>query len=77
LDSYKDIKNLSDDISLIDFEVSMSNVAYLNNYTKPKIEKGYDLKIFGGRHAVVEQIEKDFISNNIELKKNDFVHIIT
>ncbi len=77
LDNYREIKDLSDNVAFLDFNVSMWNIAYLNNYTRPKITKNYDLKILNWRHPVVEQIEKDFISNNLELKSNDFVHIIT
>ena len=77
LDNYREIKDLSDSIAFLDFEISLSNIAYLYNYTRPKIRKNYDLKILNWRHPVVEQIEKDFISNNLELKKTDFVHIIT
>ncbi len=77
LDSYREIKDLSDSTAFLDFNVSMSNIAYLNNYARPKITKNYDLKILNWRHVVVEQIEKDFISNNLELKSSDFVHIIT
>lgn len=77
LDSYKQIKDLSDKTSILDFEISMANVSYLNNYTRPKIIKDYDLKIKWARHPVVEQIEKNFISNDLNLTKNDFIHIIT
>ena len=77
LDNYREIKDLSDITAFLDFETSMSNIAYLNNYTRPKIRKNYDLKILWGRHPVVEQIEKDFISNNLELNKSEYVHIIT
>ena len=77
LDNFREIKDLSDNTAFLDFSVSLSNIAYLNNYTRPKIVKSYDIKILGWRHPVVEQIEKDFISNNLELSKNDFVHIIT
>jgi DNA mismatch repair ATPase MutS len=43
----------------------------------PKMLKSGDLKISGGRHPVVEKTEKNFISNDLELTKKDFVHIIT
>jgi len=77
LDNYREIKDLSDKTAFLDFEVSLSNIAYLYNYTRPKITKKYDFKIYNWRHPVVEQIEKDFISNNLELNKKEFVHIIT
>ncbi len=77
LDKYREIKELSDKTAFLDFSISNANIAYNNNYQRPKLTKDYDLKIVQGRHPVVEQIEKDFISNNLELNKNKFIHIIT
>jgi DNA mismatch repair protein MutS len=45
LDNFREIKDLSDDTAFLDFNVSLSNIAYLYNYTRPKIIKNYDLKI--------------------------------
>lgn len=77
LDSYKNIKDLANNTSFLDFEVSMANVAYENNYTRPSMNSKYELDIKWARHPVVEQIEKDFISNDLSLGKKSFVHIIT
>lgn len=77
LKSFNKIKKISDDIAFIDFQFWLSKIAYLNNYNKPKITKNYDLKILWWRHPVIENIEKDFISNNLKLTKSNFVHIIT
>lgn len=77
LDSFKDIKELSESTAKIDFITSLSRVAYMWNYKKPEITKDYNLDIKLGRHPIIEKITSDFISNDLELKKDDFVHIIT
>ena len=77
LNSYKDIKELAQYAAFLDFSSSMASVAYENNYTKPKMTSKYGLDIRWWRHAVVEQIEKDFISNDLDLNRKSFVHIIT
>jgi DNA mismatch repair protein MutS len=61
----------------LDFCVSGANCAYQNNYTKPEITKDYNLIIKSARHPVVEQIEDEFIANDLELNKKSFAHIIT
>jgi len=45
LNEYREIKDLSDKTAFLDFEVSLTNIAYLNNYTRPKIDKNYNLEI--------------------------------
>jgi len=77
LNNYKEIKDLSDKTAFLDFCVSGASCAYQNNYTKPEITKNYNLSIKNARHPVVEQIEDEFISNDLELNKKSFSHIIT
>jgi len=77
LDSFSEIKDISEKIAFLDFEVWLSKVAYKNNYNKPKLYNWYDLDIKQARHPVVEQIQKEFISNDLELSKKDYIHIIT
>lgn len=77
LDSFKQIKELSEKTAKVDFMTSLSRVAYMWNYTKPEITKDYALQIKLGRHPIIEKITSDFISNDLELWKSDFVHIIT
>ncbi len=77
LDSFKQIKELSEKTAKVDFMTSLSRVAYMWNYTKPEITKDYTLQIKLGRHPIIEKITSDFISNDLELKKEDYVHIIT
>ncbi|MBF0913458.1 DNA mismatch repair protein MutS [Candidatus Gracilibacteria bacterium] len=77
LENFSDIKNISDTTTNIDFLSTLSQVAYDNNYTKPEITSSYDLEIVAGRHPVIEKGISDFISNDLFLDKNHFVHIIT
>ncbi|MFK7780442.1 MAG: DNA mismatch repair protein MutS [Candidatus Gracilibacteria bacterium] len=77
LDSFNDIKEVSDKTAFIDFIASMGEIAYSNNFVKPEINKNYNFSVMGGRHIVIEQTEKDFISNDLNLTNNKYVHIIT
>lgn len=77
LDWYASIKDASKDIAYIDFITSLSKVAYNNNYSKPKIHTWYKIDIKNWRHPIIEQIQTDFISNDLELTNKDYIHIIT
>lgn len=77
LESFKEIKKTSTQIAQIDFLSNLAYVSYQNDYTKPEISSKYDLEIVGGRHPVVEKIEKNFISNELFLNEKKFVNIIT
>ncbi len=77
LNWYSKIKQISEKIAFLDFEIWLSSVAYFNNYTKPDVYKWYDIEILWARHPIIEQIEKDFISNDLILSKKDYIHIIT
>ncbi len=77
LNSFNDIKTISEKTAVIDFIATMSEIAYSNNYVKPHINKKYNYQVNWWRHAVIEQTENDFISNDLTLTNNKFVHIIT
>ncbi len=77
LESFKEIKKTSHQIAQIDFLSNLAYISYQNDYTKPEISSKYDLEIVGGRHPVVEKIEKNFISNELFLNEKKFVNIIT
>jgi len=77
LDYFKKIKDFSRRSAHIDFCSGLALTAYKNNYVRPKITNKYDLDIKWARHAVIEKIEKDFISNDLNLKEKKFSHIIT
>jgi len=77
LSHFADIKKLWQEVAFLDFWSSLASVAYQNNYHRPKLHSKYDLSIEAGRHPVIEQIEKEFISNSLQLGGKDYVHIIT
>ncbi|MDP2090628.1 MAG: DNA mismatch repair protein MutS [Candidatus Gracilibacteria bacterium] len=77
LDNFEGIKKVGEQTSYIDFLASLSEVAYTSNYTKPEIHEKYDFQVLGARHPVIEQTEKDFISNDLTLTEKKYVHIIT
>ncbi len=77
LGSFKEIKVISEKIAKVDFTTSLSRVAYMWNYTRPEIKENYDLQIKSGRHPIIEKITSDFISNDLFLTKEDYVHIVT
>ena len=77
LNNFSEVKDLSKKTAFLDFISGLTNVAYQNNYTKPKITNDYKLYIKSGRHPVIEKNTWDFISNSLQLKKDDYIHIIT
>jgi len=77
LDSFSEIQSISDKIAFIDFESSLSEIAYSWNYTKPVVTKDNSLSIIWWRHPIIELSERDFISNDLDLNNKDYIHIIT
>ncbi|MDD4151850.1 MAG: DNA mismatch repair protein MutS [Candidatus Gracilibacteria bacterium] len=75
--SFLIIKELSNKTANLDMITSLGRVAYNNNYSRPKISKNSKLEIIGGRHPVIEKIEKDFISNDLNLDNKKYINIIT
>jgi DNA mismatch repair protein MutS len=77
LEKFQQIKEVSTQIAHIDVMANFAQVAYENHYVEPEMHEGYDMEIVGGRHPVIEKIEKNFIQNELFLSKDTFVHIIT
>lgn len=77
LKDFSDIKTASNLCSNVDFLSSLANVAYENSYKRPEITDSYDLTILAWKHPVIQKSTSDFISNNLELTSDKFVHIIT
>jgi len=77
LSKFQDIKTLSNKTAKLDMMASLAQNAYSNNYCKPEISKKTPLEILSGRHPIVEQIENDFISNDLSLDNKKHIHIIT
>ncbi len=77
LDNYATINNVSENIAHIDFVSSMSQVAYDYDYVRPELGSDYNFEVKSGRHPIIEQVEKDFISNDLSLEEDKYIHIIT
>ncbi|MGN0961465.1 MAG: DNA mismatch repair protein MutS, partial [Christensenellales bacterium] len=70
----EDIKLTAKAVAELDVLLSFANVALENNYCKPLVSKNYNcIEIIGGRHPVVELINKseEFISNDTILNSTD------
>ena len=75
--SFKEIRQTSQKSANLDMMTSLSRLAYNNNYSRPKISKNNNLSIVSWRHPVIEKIEKDFISNDLNLDNKKYINIIT
>lgn len=67
-------------ISSLDVICSLAEVAFLNNYTKPLVSEGDNIKITEGRHPVVELLINDspFVPNSAVLdNQKNTVALIT
>jgi len=59
-------------ISMVDCIYSLSTVAIKNDYVKPNLTDNKVINIVGGRHPIVEKINKEsFISNDCLLNNSD------
>lgn len=75
-----DIQALADAAAELDAICSLAEVAVRNGYTMPELDMSGTLSISGGRHPVVEQMQKDtlFVPNDTFLNSaEDRVAIIT
>jgi len=64
------LKQNAETIAILDCLSSLAILALKNNYCRPSINKGNDLKIEGGRHPVIEQQlppDNPYIENNVSL----------
>lgn len=74
---FNDIYKLSRNISQLDFYLSGAKLVANEKYILPTIDSNYKLEIKWWKHPVIAQQSKDFISNDLGLEKNDFIHVIT
>lgn len=77
LSEFENIKELSKKVAYTDFWVSSAEIANKNNYIRPEIASWYNLDIQWWRHPVIEQIQWDFISNDLTMDKKSYSHVIT
>ena len=74
-----DIQKLAHTLSEIDVLASLAVVAEENNYIKPLLNEDNIIDIKDGRHPVIEKVltDKEFVSNDILMDKNDTIMLIT
>lgn len=67
------IRQTAEAVSLLDAITSLADLADENGYVRPKINTEGKLKITGGRHPVIEAMQKDiqFVPNDTFLDGND------
>ncbi len=70
------IRECAAKIAELDVLSSLAEVAVLYNYTRPKVNDGYDIIIRDGRHPTVELTTK-FIPNDVTLDRKNRILIIT
>lgn len=68
----REIQQTSSAISALDVLTSFAQVSQQNDYTKPVIDCGDEIKIQKGRHPVIEQTIRDgiFVSNDLYLNRD-------
>ena len=74
------LQRVSAEISKIDVESSLAELAKYSNYTKPQFTEEYNISIKEGRHPVVEALfsEEEFIPNDLNMDKEEgHLYIIT
>jgi len=71
------IKNVSSRIAVIDTIQSFASASIIHNYSRPNVSDSNKISIVNGRHPVVESLEENFISNNLEMNDDMNMMIIT
>ncbi|WP_456327844.1 DNA mismatch repair protein MutS [Archaeoglobus sp.] len=72
----EEIRDSAFKIAELDVLSTFAEVAVLYNYTKPKVNDGYDIVIRNGRHPTVELTTK-FVPNDVNLTRDSRILIIT
>jgi len=74
---FSDLYKISRAIESLDFYTNSAYISLKYNYSTPEISSNYSMKIIWWKHPVMERVVDDFISNNIDLKKSEFIGVIT
>ncbi|UHR02929.1 DNA mismatch repair protein MutS [Peptoniphilus sp. GNH] len=78
LEKLADIQDLARKIARLDALTSLGQLAFLRNYTRPKINSKNNLIIKDGRHPSVEvMMDEEFIPNDVIFSENSLIKIIT
>ena len=66
-------------LAQLDCVLSLASAAALNNYVRPVVRAEKGLKIYGGRHPVVERLRtgERFIANDAVFEDGEIVRVIT
>ncbi len=69
----KTIQETSEAVAVLDVLTAFACVSSSNGYVKPEINSGDEIKIYKGRHPVIEQMATDgiFVSNDTYLNRTD------
>jgi len=79
-DEARRIQETADAIAELDALLSLAEIASANNYAKPDVTDGDQIRIHDGRHPVVEDLMKrgDFVPNDTVLEPvQSLLHIVT
>lgn len=71
-----EIREVALKIAELDVLATFAEVSVLYNYTKPKVNNGYDIIIKDGRHPTVE-LNTKFVPNDVTLTKDSRIILIT
>ncbi|MEK6920983.1 MAG: DNA mismatch repair protein MutS, partial [Nanoarchaeota archaeon] len=71
------LQNIAQTIAIVDVLNCFAETARQHNYCKPEITEEFDIQIINGRHPIIEQIEKQYIPNDIFIGKENRTMIIT
>ncbi|WP_222985579.1 DNA mismatch repair protein MutS [Psittacicella gerlachiana] len=72
------IQNLANHLARLDVFVSFAQLAFSNNYVRPKFNAEHKLEITQGRHPVIEKLLRTpFIANDTQANSTQSLQIIT
>lgn len=71
------LQNIAQSIATIDVLQGFAETANQYRYCKPEITDGFELKLLQSRHPVLERVEKEYISNDVSITKENRSMIIT
>ncbi len=71
------LQNAAQSIGMLDVLHSFAETARQQNYCKPEVSEEFDIEIKEGRHPVIEQVEQQYIPNDIVMTKENRTMIIT
>ena len=71
------VQNIAQTIAMIDVLHSFAETARQNRYCKPEIREEFETEMKDARHPVIEQLQDNYIPNDIEMGKENRTMIIT